>query len=209
MNTKLIHIDSEYDDAIRFSKEILLNEGVFVFPTDTVYGLGCLFDSEKAVSKIYELKTREFEKPLAAYFSSIEMMKKYILNSFEKLELLCETFLPGKLTIITEKNILIPDFVTSNFNTIGFRIPQNKFLLDLIESIGMPIVGTSANISNFPSAKTAKEASEIFINKIPLIIEDDSSISGLESTIVSLANKNFKILRTGEISEKQIMDILF
>jgi L-threonylcarbamoyladenylate synthase len=181
---------------------------VIVFPTDTIYGLGCVYNSEHAVKEIYKLKTREFDKPLAAYFSSIEMMERYVKDYSGYLEKICEEFLPGPITIITEKKKKIPDYVTSNTNTIGIRIPKHKFLLELIEELDCPIVGTSANISNLPSSKTAREAFKIFNSKISYIFEDDIGSSGIQSTVISLLGNELSLIREGAIPYSNIKNIL-
>ncbi len=182
---------------------------MFVFPTDTVYGLGCFFNNENSVKKIYELKGRDFDKPLAVYFSSINMAENYILKQDDVFYNICEKYIPGAITIVTNKNDKIPDFVKSYGKTIGIRIPKNNFILGLIERLGVPFVGTSANISNNPSAKNAKEAFVIFNNKIELVLEDDESNQGLESTVLSVVDNQIKILRQGALEITLLSYFLF
>lgn len=199
MITEFISIQNNHDYALNRTINVLNNGGLFVFPTDTVYGLGCFFNNENSVKKIYELKGRDFDKPLAAYFSSINMAENYILKQDDVFYNICEKYIPGAITIVTNKNDKIPDFVTSYGKTIGIRIPKNNFILGLIERLGVPFVGTSANISNNPSAKNAKEAFVIFNNKIELVLEDDESNQGLESTVLSVVDNQIKILRQGAL----------
>lgn len=199
MITEFISIQNNHDYALNRTINVLNNGGLFVFPTDTVYGLGCVFNNENSVKKIYELKGRDFDKPLAAYFSSVNMAENYILKQDDVFCNICEKYIPGAITIVTKKNDKIPDFVTSYGKTIGIRIPKNKFILELIEKLGVPFVGTSANISNNPSAKNANEAFEIFNNKIELVLEDDESNQGLESTVLSVVDNQIKILRQGAL----------
>lgn len=202
MLTEFIEIQNNYNYALNRTKDVIIGGGLFVFPTDTVYGLGCIYNNEDSVRKIYEIKGRDFQKPLAAYFSSVQMAEKYIVPQNNIFYELSQKYLPGELTIIVGKNNIIPDYVTSNQNTLGIRIPRNKFILELIEFLGVPFVGTSANISNYPSAKTAKEAFDIFNGKIDLVLEDDKSHKGLESTVLSIVNDEMKILRPGAIEIK-------
>lgn len=199
MKTEFIVIEQNYEYALERAKSVLLDGGLFVFPTDTVYGLGCIYDNEEAVKQIYRVKGRDFNKPLAAYFSSLEMAEKYIKPQSQFFYEIANKHLPGAVTIIVEKNSLIPDFVTSGFNTIGIRIPKNKFLIDLVEQLKVPFVGTSANISNFPSAKTAKEAFEIFNEKIELVLSDDASHIGVESTVLLIIDDKIHIVRQGSV----------
>lgn len=208
MQTQIIHIEYNIDFSIRSAVDALHNGEIVVFPTDTVYGLGCIYNSEKSVNEIYKLKTRDFKKPLAAYFSGFEMMGKYINNVSDNLIRLCERFLPGPLTIVTEKNDIIKNYVTYDNQTIGIRIPKNEFLLDVIDELDMPIVGTSANISNHQSAKTAKDAYKIFNGLIPFIFEDDYKIIGLESTVISIIGDKVKLLREGVLPFNDILTFL-
>ncbi len=197
MNTQFISVSSNLQFVIDQAITILKNNGIFVFPTDTVYGIGCLYSSKSAIEKIYQLKGRDFNKPLGVYFSDIEMASQYISGNDGLFKKLAEKYLPGELTIIAPKNELIENYVVSNFDTIGIRIPRNTFLLNLINQLGQPIVGTSANLSTLPAAKTASEAYSIFKNQIELIIEDDASIQGTESTIISIANGKIELIRQG------------
>lgn len=199
IQTEFIRNQNNPEIALKRASEVLLAGGIFVFPTDTVYGLGCIYDNEEAVNKIYKLKGRDFRKPLAAYFSSIQMAENYITKQGKLFYDISLKYLPGALTIVVEKNEKIPNFVTSNQNTVGIRIPNHKFILDLINYIEVPFVGTSANISNYPSAKTAQEAFEIFKDQIELVVEDDQSLMGIESTVISIINEDLKILRQGAI----------
>jgi len=208
MNTQILNVHKDSKLCIEEASKQLLEGKIIIFPTDTVYGIGCLFDELFAVERIYELKGRDFSKPLAAYFSDISMMFDYIANPTYNLKKIATHFMPGAITLVAKKNNKIANIITSNFDTIGLRIPDNNFLLELINNIGKPIVGTSANLSNFPSAKTADEAYEYFNGTVPLIINDDKSILGIESTVFSIIDDKFTLIREGAIPSSKIMKIM-
>ncbi|OGU58683.1 MAG: threonylcarbamoyl-AMP synthase [Ignavibacteria bacterium GWF2_33_9] len=208
MDTEIIQINSNYDFAIMVAQKAVLNGDLIVFPTDTVYGVGCFYKNIDAVKEIYHIKTRQFNKPLAVYFSDVDMVEDFVKDYSPTLQVLCEEFLPGQLTIITEKNRRISDIITSGQNTIGFRVPKSKFILDLVDEIGYPMVGTSANISNAPAAKTAKEAFKVFNTKLPYIFQDDTGASGVDSTIISVIKEKVKLIREGALPFEKIKNFL-
>lgn len=141
----------------------LFKEGkILGFPTDTVYGVGALLSQKEAIAKIYALKGRDPKKPLVAHVSSIEMARSLLLSPPESFYTLAERFWPGALTLIANKALHIPDFITAGLPTIGVRVPDHPELIALIESLGEPIMGTSANISGKKEALCAESAKEIF-----------------------------------------------
>ncbi|MBR1753847.1 threonylcarbamoyl-AMP synthase [bacterium] len=182
-------------------KKILDNDGVIAFVTDTVWGLGCLPDSEKAVKKIYEIKKREAQKPLILMSSSIEYLEPYVKEISPKAQDLIKKHFPGALTLVLEKSGRTPDYITSGFNTVGIRVPDNDVFKEICGLAKDKVLATtSANLSHEPSAKTYEQAILNMQGKADLIIEDYGyRAKGLESTVALVQNDNVKILRQGEI----------
>ena len=182
-------------------KSILDNNGVIAFVTDTVWGLGCLPNSKIAVRKIYEIKKREAFKPLILMSNSIDNLKSYVKEINPEADKLIKKHFPGALTLVIEKSEKTPDFITSNFNTIGIRVPDNDVFKEICENItGHVLATTSANLSHEPSAKTYEQAVESIGGKVDLIIDDfKQSAKGLESTVAIVLEKEIKILRQGTI----------
>jgi L-threonylcarbamoyladenylate synthase len=117
--------------------------------------------------------------------------------------LLINRFLPGALTIILPKSSSVPDIVTAGGKTVGIRIPAHPVPIALIEGVGAPIVGTSANLSSLPSPLTADDVSSQLGNKIDLII-NRGRCPGKESTIVDVTGERPIIVREGAISKEEI-----
>lgn len=182
-------------------KHILNNDGVIAFVTDTVWGLGCLPSSEKAVAKIYEIKKREVQKPLILMSNDIKNLLPYVKEINEKAQSLIEKYFPGALTIVLDKSDKTPDYLTSGFDTVGVRVPDNAVFKEICEDInGRVLATTSANLSSEPSAKTFEQAIENMGKKADLIIEDyGQSAKGLESTVALIQDNKVKILRQGAI----------
>jgi L-threonylcarbamoyladenylate synthase len=179
---------------------ILNSDGVIAFVTDTVWGLGCLPSSEIAVKKIYEIKKREAEKPLILMSNSIENLKPYVKEINQTAHGLIEKYFPGALTLVLEKSEKTLDYMTSGFNTVGIRVPDNETFKEICESIdGHVLATTSANLSHEPSAKTYEQALKN-IGKEAFVVNDFGiSAKGLESTVALVISNEVKILRQGAI----------
>lgn len=197
-----MYLDDELKKQIN---KILDNDGVIAFVTDTVWGLGCLPTSEKAIKKIYEIKKREAKKPLILMSNKIENLLPYIKSLNEKAKDLIKKYFPGALTLVLEKTDKTPYYITSGFKTVGIRIPDNAVFKEICEAAtGHVLATTSANLSNEPSAKTYEQAIKNMEgkckSKCDLIIEDfGQTAKGLESTIALISNNEVKILRQGAV----------
>lgn len=180
----------------------LNNGGVIAYVTDTVWGLGCLPDNEKAVKKIYEIKKREAQKPLILMSNEIYNLLDYVKPIPKVGQQLIKKYFPGALTIVTDKSDKTPDYITSNMSTVGIRIPNNKVFKEICEIIPNHVLATtSANLSHQPSAKTYDQALENMTGLADLIIEDYGyHAKGLESTVVGVMNNELRIFRQGAIT---------
>ena len=180
----------------------LNNGGVIAYVTDTVWGLGCLPDNEKAVKKIYEIKKREAQKPLILMSNEVYNLLDYVKPIPKVGQQLIKKYFPGALTIVTDKSDKTPDYITSNMSTVGIRIPNNKVFKEICEIIPNHVLATtSANLSHQPSAKTYDQALENMTGLADLIIEDYGyHAKGLESTVVGVMNKELRIFRQGAIT---------
>lgn len=180
----------------------LNNGGVIAYVTDTVWGLGCLPDNEKAVKKIYEIKKREAQKPLILMSNEVYNLLDYVKPIPKVGQQLIKKYFPGALTIVTDKSDKTPDYITSNMPTVGIRIPNNKVFKEICEIIPNHVLATtSANLSHQPSAKTYAQALENMTGLADLIIEDYGyHAKGLESTVVGVMNNELRIFRQGAIT---------
>lgn len=182
-------------------KDILENDGVIAFVTDTVWGLGCLPQSEKAVKKIYEIKKREAQKPLILMSNETYHLLDYVTIIPKVGQKLIKKYFPGALTVVTQKSDKTPYYVTSNMETVGIRVPDNEIFKEICEIVPNHVLATtSANLSHQPSAKTYAQALENMSGLADLIIEDyGHTCRGLESTVVGVFNDELKIFRQGAI----------
>ncbi len=180
---------------------VLTNGGVIAYVTDTVWGLGCLPNNEKAVKKIYEIKKREAQKPLILMSNDIYPLLNYVKPIPKVGQILIKKYFPGALTVVTEKNQNTPDYITSSMPTVGIRVPDNEVFREICEIIPEHVLATtSANLSHQPSAKTYEQALENMSGLADLIIEDYGyTAKGLESTVVGVMGNELRIFRQGAI----------
>jgi len=181
---------------------VLTNGGVIVYVTDTVWGLGCLPDNEKAVKKIYEIKKREAQKPLILMSNEVYNLLDYVKPIPKTGQKLIKKYFPGALTIVTYKSDKTPDYITSGMETVGIRVPDNEVFKEICAiTPGHVLATTSANLSHQPSAKTYEQALDNMSGLADLIIEDyGCTAKGLESTVAGVMNDELRIFRQGAIN---------
>ena len=184
-------------------KQELEKGGAVVLPTETVYGLFAKALDEKAVDHVYKLKRRPRDKALNLNVASIDDILYFSKHQPAYLKNLVDAFLPGPLTIILEANDRVPYWVNSDLATVGFRMPSHPVTLDLIREFG-PLIGPSANISGHASGVSFKGILKDFDQEV-LGLEDDSFLTGKDSTILDLSGDKVKILRQGAITREDIL----
>ena len=182
--------------------EILENDGVIAFVTDTVWGIGCLPTSEKAVKRIYDIKCREAKKPLILMSDDIYPLFDYVKQPIEKqAQKLIKKHFPGALTLVLEKSEKTPDYITSGMNTVGIRVPDNETFANICSEIdGRVLATTSANISGEKPALTYEEAIAYIGDKVDLVISDNGYLAkGNASTVAGFKDGEVIIYRQGDI----------
>lgn len=184
--------------------EILLNGGIVAFPTDTVFGLGCVINKE-AIAKVYEAKGRSFDKPLPMMCNGLNMIES-VAEVSENAKKIIDKFVPGALTIIFNKKPHIEDYVTNGKPTIGIRVPDDEWILGLINEINQPLLVTSANLSDTGSLLEWEDVYNQLNGRIDAIVCQNATGS-TSSTIID-ATGDIKLLRQGPITLEQIKEIL-
>lgn len=182
-------------------KEVLENDGVIAYVTDTVWGVGCLPNSQKAVEKIYKIKGREKEKPLILMSDDTYPLLDYIKNPPKSAQKLIKKYFPGALTVVVPKSEKTPDYITSGLDTVGIRVPDNRIFQEICRCVSSRVLATtSANLSHEPAALTYDETIKYVGDKVDLVIEDYGDIAkGLASTVVGFKGEDVVVYRQGEI----------
>lgn len=209
----MIIFDGKKEEDLIKCKAIIDNGGLIVYPTDTIYGLGCDPYNKKSVEKIFRIKKRLLNKALPILASDIRHVEK-IMFLDDRGRKLADSFWPGPLTIIgVLKDNDIPKLITAGRQTVGMRIPNNIETLNLLKYCNF-LVGTSANISNENSCIYAEDVLKSpLVGYDAIVIGDDDkpkepfSVKG--STIVDISTSNLKIVREGVIKSETIYEILY
>ena len=189
------------NDGIDKATKIINEGGIAIFPTDTVYGIGCNPYNQDAVKKIYEIKSRDFSKPLPVLIYSMEIADKIAFFD-EYTKRIAEKFWPGSLTIILKlKDDNLKTTLRLN-DKIALRIPNHNCTLELLKKCNY-IVGTSANISGQPSFTDPTECVEN-VQNYDVFVDGGIINSKLESTIIEIENNGFKIIRQGVLTKEEI-----
>ena len=191
-------------EGIEKASQIIDQGGIAVFPTDTVYGIGCNPYNKDSVRKIYEIKSRDTSKPFPVLVYSKEIAEKIaFFDEFTKK--IVEKFWPGTLTIIlklTDENLKRSLNVTDK---IAIRVPDHKCTLELLKKCNF-LVGTSANISGHSSFTNPDECFNN-IQKYDIFVDGGIITSKSESTIIEIENEEIKIIREGSLSYEEILGL--
>jgi len=174
---------------------------VVVFPTDTVYGIGALLDDPDGIAKIYRIKHRDEQKPLAILVGEIEAIYPFVREIGPEAKRIMEEYWPGELTLIFEKASDLPGSLTLNLPTIGFRMPDSEIALAILRRFG-PLATTSINLSGQEPLNSIAEIEAQFGDQIDYLITDQVTLSKTSSTVIDVTKKPFRILRQGNIKIK-------
>lgn len=206
----MVEVIRELNDyTLKKIVRVIDDGGVVAFPTETVYALAADAGNPEAVEKIYEVKRRVNDKPLPVLVGDIYQAKR-IVEFDDRAKKLALMLFPGPITIIlkTKLHSNLAKNVNQDIGTAGIRMPNSIPALKILQAVGRPLVGTSANISNSQSSVDAYQVLAEFDNKIDILVDKGETEIGISSTIVDLTADEVKILREGAIPSQKIMDIL-
>jgi L-threonylcarbamoyladenylate synthase len=204
METTIIPADSF--KALECAHQLLLEERLVAFPTDTVYGVGSLAFKSAAIDELYRVKGRDTAKAIGVLLGEIKALKQVTSSMGAVAERLAECFWPGPLTLVVCRHRDLPANL-SPLPTIGVRMPDHPIALDLLNRAG-PMAVTSANMSGAENAITAQQVFIQLQGRIPLILDGGQSPGGQPSTVVDCTGDQPVILRQGPLSITQIRDAL-
>lgn len=183
-------MNNDIEEAVK----VLKRDGIVVYPTETVYGLGCDALSEEAIHRLYEVKMRPLSKPISIAVADMDMLRAVAVVG-EREERFIERFLPGPVTVVLPAKSCIPAVLTGGTGLIGIRMPDNAVAVEIIERLGVPITSTSANISG--------NTAPVHRNQVDVVYDyiiDAGSLPGTPSTVVDLVE--LRVLRAGAMIEE-------
>jgi len=205
-----VKIDSHSPDSTTLQKitEFIRAGKTIAFPTETFYALGVSAYREEALKKVFEIKGRDFNKPLPLLIEGEAMLKEVVDSIPATATSLMQEFWPGGLTLIFRVSSKIPPLVTAHTGTIAVRNSSHALARLLVKNSGHPLTATSANLSGQKSCSSAGEVAESIGNEVDLIIDGGKTEGVLPSTIVNLTSTPPEIVREGIISSNRLQAFL-
>jgi L-threonylcarbamoyladenylate synthase len=205
MNCQILAVDSQ---GISRAGEMILQGSVVAFPTETFYGLGADAMDEKALQKIFRIKGRKENRPLLLLVADRTWLPGLVKEIPPRAEHLMEKFWPGPLTLVFEASPRLLPILTANTGKVGLRISSHPVAQALVQAVGRPITGTSANRSGRPSASLPSEVFQALGKKVDAILDAGKTAGGLGSTVLDVSTDWPKIVRPGAISGAELAPFL-
>jgi len=187
--------------------EILAAGGLVAFPTDTVYGLGAIFNNSRAVERIFTVKRRPRDSALPLVMadeSQLEMVSGEVSPLARKL---ARRFWPGELALVLPKSAEVPDCLSAGGATVAVRVSGHPVARALAAGLKAPLVGTSANVHGRPSPVTADEVRDQLGDGIDMIVDGGACRYGRESTIIDVSGAVPRIVRPGVVSREELKEV--
>ena len=194
--------ENQLDEAA----ELLRKGEVVAFPTETVYGLGVVYDNKEAYDKLVQVKRRPPFKPFTLMLADVEDIKKYAkLNDAAKA--IVKNFMPGQITMITTAKPGLPHWCVSEIGRVGVRVADYDLIRELIRKTGKPLLVPSANRSGEEPGTTAQEVVDTFGDEFPAVI-DGKTVSNTPSTVVMVEDQYTHVFREGAITLEEIKQVV-
>jgi L-threonylcarbamoyladenylate synthase len=180
--------------------EIVKNGGIVIFPTDTAFGIGCRIDDHAAVDKLFKIRNRPMTQAMPVLVSSIEMALSYYLDPSDVVRRLMKEYWPGALTIVGPcKTNVIYSPIRGNGKTIGLRMPNHPTIVKIIEEVGVPILGPSANFHGEPTPYSPGDLNPELVKLVDYVVPGECTVKQA-STVVDCSVTPYKILRRGAVT---------
>jgi len=181
---------------IRRAVEILRGGGIVIYPTDTVYGMGCDLFNKKGVERIYEIQRRDRKQPLSFLCADLKDISRYARVSDDAYKIM-KRLLPGPYTFVLEASRLVPKIILPKRLTTGIRIPDNRICQALVAEMGSPVISTSVKDGGGELLSDPRMIEELFGKRVDMII-DGGIIAAAPSSVVSLLAEGIEVIRAGK-----------
>lgn len=188
--------------------EIICSGGVIAFPTESFYGLAVNAIDEGAIERLLDIKKRRGDHPILILIPSKDVLDQYVAHLSETAQRLIEQFWPGGLTLIFEAGPNISPLLTAGTGKIGIRLSSHPIATELAKGVGMPITGTSANISGQPACLNAREVFDSLGKEVDLILDGGVTKGGKGSTILDVTVAPPRVLREGIVGREMLKEFL-
>lgn len=199
----------EERQKLLLAARLLRDGGLVAIPTETVYGLAADALNPAAVAEIFKAKGRPQDNPLIVHISDLRMLPTLIRGELPApAAQLAGRYWPGPLTMIFPKSDLIPEVTSGGLDTVAIRFPSHPVAQELIRLSGVPLAAPSANLSGKPSPTTAAHCMQDLMGRVDAIVDGGPCGVGVESTVISFAEKVPLLLRPGAVTLEQLREVL-
>jgi tRNA threonylcarbamoyl adenosine modification protein (Sua5/YciO/YrdC/YwlC family) len=197
-NPMLVSINSQNPQMrlIKKAVEILRQGGIVIYPTDTVYGLGCALSNKKGIERIYSIKRQNRKQPLSFICADLKDISSYAQVSDPAYKTM-KHYLPGPYTFILEASRLVPKIILPKRKTTGIRVPDNAICLALVRELGEPVINSSVKNDSDEFISDPRIIEEKFRNQVDLVI-DGGILAPEPSSVISLIDDEIEVIRTGK-----------
>lgn len=203
------HIFAADPEGIMGVAGVIRGGGIAVIPTDTVYGLSASIFHPGAVDRVFEAKRRPPDRRVPILLGTAADLPILVSNVPHAAWALIERFWPGPLTLVLPAKSSVPGSITRGGRTVAVRVPAARSCLELLQVLGEPLVGTSANVSGSPAAVTAANALAQLGGSVDAILQDDAAIdAGISSTVVEVTSGPVVIHRVGAVTPDAVRRVL-
>jgi len=207
---RIIRINSsgDFQAPVKRAAKILFSGGIIAYPTETFYGLAVDSTNEKAIKRLFLVKKRTPALPILILIPSVNVLCRYVRRIPEIGNKLINKFWPGGLTIIFEADQKVSPLLTAGSGKIGVRLSNHPVATALTREIGVPVTGTSANISGAPPCRSGLEVFISFKKGVDLILDGGKTKESPGSTIIDITVSPPQILREGMIDKNRLMEFI-
>ena len=181
---------------IRKAVEVLRGGGIVIYPTDTVYGMGCDLFNKRGIERIYEIQRRDRKQPLSFICASLKDISRYARVSDDAYKIM-KRLLPGPYTFILEASRAVPKIILPKRQTTGIRVPDNRICQALVAEMGSPVISTSVKDGEGELLSDPRMIEELFGKRVDMII-DGGIIAAAPSSVVSLLDEGVDVIRAGK-----------
>ncbi len=206
----IVGVDKEKNLKAGLNKavEIIRSGGVVAFPTESFYGLAVNAIDAGAIERLLDIKKRRGDHPILILIPTKDVLDQYVTHLSETAKRLIEQFWPGGLTLIFEAGSNISPLLTAGTGKIGIRLSSHPIATELAKGVGMPIPGTSANITGQPACLNAREVFDSLGKEVDLILDGGVTKGGKGSTILDVTVAPPRVLREGMVGQEMLKKFL-
>jgi len=205
--TKVYHVDPENPSAevINLAATVLLDGGIIVFPTETVYGLGALADSKFGPHEMFEVKVRPADQAIPLLVETEDALDTWGADVPDYAHALAKKYWPGALTIVVKASEKVPRDFRAPDGTIGLRSPNHEVVRELLQAAGGPLFATSANTHGNDAPGSFDELEKRIINAADLVLDGGETEHQMASTVVLCTGPEPEVVREGAIPAAEVM----